>query len=61
MMKEDLQVSGMMDINTKQDINVLCDLLETLESLRVTFKIDKVYLDPNKNIKQVYYVWGMYK
>lgn len=60
MIMEILAVGGIMDINTKEDINTLMNLLETLTALRVTFTIDKMLVDTTTGKCQVVYVHGIY-
>lgn len=59
---EILAVSGIMDINTRKDVNVLINLLETLVNLQVTYLIDKIVInDPYDGVCRVHYTDGVYR
>jgi len=50
-----------MNIKDRIDINVFCNLLETLASLHVTPMIDRVYFNEEKLEVIITYINGVYK
>lgn len=58
MRMEILVRSGIMDISTNKDLNILYDLLEVFTHLGVTFTIDKIYFNQDKHKVKISYVPG---
>lgn len=60
MMRAILAQGGIMVISTREDINVLYSLLETLSNLQIIFTIDKMHVNTEIGKCHVTFIHGLY-